>query len=413
MIGTGVSSLLIASGPLGISGSIVALIVALLCGNLVLSLVAFRRLDRSAPARRAAGAWPRIAVLIPARNEAATIGACLRSLLAQEYPNVAILVLDDQSEDDTGAIVTAIAAKDGRVRLLRGTPLPPGWLGKCHACAQLANAAADADYLLFTDADTVHGPRSVAQALGAMEGGHLGLLSVLPRQRAVTFAEQLLLPLLPLSILMLLPVGLVARRPEPSLSAGIGQLLCMRRATYQSIGGHAAVRDQVLDDVMLARRAKAAGGRADLLDGGDAVQCRMYTSFGAIWRGFSKNQFDFYGRSIGFTMLAVLLQLALFVAPLPIDLIMLAQRQPWLAIAPWLAAYLLAVAMRLLIAARVGGPGTDLRSPGAILAAWLAPLAAALQVAITLNSLRWGLTGKLSWKGRTYPSSHAGRGASR
>ena len=387
--------------------TVIFVVVALLAANLAGSLIALRRLERFMPAARDGQTWPRISVLIPARNEAANIGACLRSLLAQAYPNCEILVLDDASDDGTAAIVRALAVSDaqGRLRLLPGKELPKGWLGKCHACAQLA-AAATGDYLLFTDADTTHGMASLAQALAVAEQWHVGLVSVLPRQRALTPAEQLLLPLLPFNILALLPVGLVRRRPEPSLSAGIGQFLFFRRDVYAATGGHAAVRDRVLDDVELARRVKIAGFRMALMDGGRAVRCRMYDAFPAIWRGFSKNLYDFYGRSPLFTFLAVLLQFTLYVAPPLLAIWALATRQaPPLSLLP-LITYLLAVGMRLALAARVGDAGTDLTNARGWLSALGHPLGIALQCAITLNSMRWGLTGKMAWKGRTYDLNH-------
>ena len=382
---------------------IIAVIVGLLLLNLCFSLVALRRLEDFVPASRPVAAWPRISVLIPARNEAANIAACLASLQAQTYPNAEILVLDDESTDDTAAIVARLAAADRRVRLLHGAPLPAGWLGKCHACAQLA-AAATGDYLLFTDADTRHGPASLAGALAAAEQRHLGLVSVLPRQQAFTASEQVMMPLLPLNILALLPVGLVRRRPEPSLSAGIGQFLCFRRAAYVAAGGHAAVRDQVLDDVTLARRVKAAGWRGDLLDGGASVRCRMYHSFGDIWRGFSKNLFDFYGRSPLITVVAVAAHGALFVAPPLLALAGALLHWPALFVALSLVAYGEAVTLRLLLAARVGDKGTRLRDGAAWWSALVHPAAEAIHCAITLNSMRWGLTHHLTWKGRAYPA---------
>ncbi len=338
-------------------------LVGVLGLNLITSLIALRSLGTLTPAARPAFAWPRISVLIPARNEAANIGACLESLLAQDYPNCEILVLDDGSEDATAAIVADFAARDParRLHLLRGASLPSGWLGKCHACAQLA-AAARGEYLLFTDADTRHGPRSLANALAAAETLHAGLVSVLPRQQALTPAEQLLLPLLPFNILTLLPVGLVRRRPEPSLSAGIGQFLFFRRSAYLATGGHAAVRRSALDDVELARRVKAAGWHMALLGGGEAVQCRMYSSFTQIWCGFSKNLFDFHGRSPVFTLIAVAAQSLLYVAPPVLGVAALAVRAPWPLAALPFATYALAVLMRLLLAARTGGAGTDLRA---------------------------------------------------
>jgi chlorobactene glucosyltransferase len=384
---------------------VAGVVVALAC-NLGASLMAVRRLDGFVAAARPQAAWPRVSVLIPARDEARQIGACLRSLLAQDYPCFEILVLDDDSTDDTADIVHQLEVDDpsGRLHLLHGAPLPPGWLGKCHACAQLA-AAADGEYLLFTDADTVHGPGAIASALAAAERRHVGLVSVLPRQRACTWAESLLLPLLPFNILSLLPVGLVRRHPTPSLSAGIGQFLFFRRSAYLATGGHAALRDRVLDDVELARRVKAAGWQEDLLDGGQAVQCRMYDGFGAIWRGFSKNLFDFYGRSPVATLLAVIVQVALYVAPPVLAVMALLVHWSGILVALPLATYALAVGMRLAVAARVGAPGTNLRRPAGWLSAALHPIGMALQCAITLNSMRWGLTGRMAWKGRTYPNA--------
>lgn len=381
--------------------AIVAGITGMLLLNLIGSLIAIRRLDTFVPASRARNMWPAISVLIPARNEAATIASCLHSLLAQDYPNAEFLVLDDASDDATAAIVTQIATLDDRVRLLQGAPLPPGWLGKCHACAQLA-AAAHGDYLLFTDADTAHGPASLAQALAAAEQLHVGLIAALPRQCAQTCSERLIMPLLPFNILALLPVGLVRRRPEPSLSAGIGQFLFFHRSAYLATGGHAAIRDQVLDDVALARRVKAAGWRMDLLDGGRGVRCRMYTGLGPIWRGFSKNLYDFYGRNVLVTVLAVVARLAIFGAPPVLVVVGLVRQWPPLLIVLPLAAYLAAVSMRLLLAARVGDAGTSLGSMAAWGSALLHPLGELFECAMTLNSMWWGLRGHMVWKGRIY-----------
>jgi chlorobactene glucosyltransferase len=373
----------------------------LLLANLLASLIALLRLDRFAPAPRPDGTWPLISVLIPARNEASTIAACVRSLASQDYPCLEILVLDDESTDATAALVAELAASDPRVRLLHGSPLPPGWLGKCHACHQLAQAARGG-WLLFTDADTVHGAASIASALAVAEHLHVGMVSVLPRQEARTFVEQLIMPLLPLNILALLPVGLVRRRPEPSLSAGIGQFLFFRRAAYLAAGGHQAVRDRVLDDVELARRVKASGWHTALLDGGTAVRCRMYSSLAAIWQGFSKNLFDFYGRSPIVTLAAIAAHTALFVAPVVLAVAGPLARWPVPLVSLLWVDYGLAVAMRVLIAARLGTRGTHLAAPGAWLAALCQPLADLVQSAITLNSMRWGLQKRVSWKGRDY-----------
>jgi len=158
----------------------------------------------------------------------------------------------------------------------------------------------------------------------------------------------------------------------------------------------------VLDDVMLARRVKRAGWHIDLLDGGVAVQCRMYGSFGAIWRGFSKNLYAFYGQSPIATLIAVAARLAIFVAPPLMVIIGALARWPMSDIILALAAYLMVVAMRMIVAARIGTDGTGLHDLPAWWSALLHPVAEAMHCAITLNSMRWGLRRHTTWKGRIY-----------
>src|SRR5919199_3946111 len=162
---------------------------------------------------KAPGPWPRVSILVPARDEAANIEPCLRGLLAQSYPATELLVCDDGSSDDTAALVQTIAAErgNGRLRLLTGRLRPPGWSGKNWACHQLAQAARG-DWLLFTDADTRHHPDSVAAALALAWRHDAGLVSLLPRHRAGTLGERLLVTQLPLVACAFLPIALVSRR---------------------------------------------------------------------------------------------------------------------------------------------------------------------------------------------------------
>jgi chlorobactene glucosyltransferase len=340
-----------------------------------------------------------VSILVPARNEAANIEACVRSLLAQDVPTFELLVLDDQSEDATGAILAGLAA-DERLRVLPGGPLVPGWLGKANACRQLAEAARG-DWLLFTDADTVHQPPALRRALALAEARNVGLLSIFPRQITGTWSERLVVPLMHLAVYGLLPLPAMRRLRSPAFAAANGQYLLFRRAAYDAAGGHAAVRNMVLEDVALARAVKRAGWRIELADGGDLVRTRMYRGAAEVWAGFSKNFFAFFNHSLPFLGVTLLGYALLYVAP-PLWLLAGAARaaimggianapEAWAWLGLPLAQYGVGVVMRLLLAARFHFRPAD---------AFLHPLSVALQIAIGLNSARLARRGGGSWKGR-------------
>jgi Glycosyl transferase family 2 len=226
-----------------------------------------------------------VSVLLPVRDEADRVGPCLRALLTQRgVPRLEIVVLDDGSRDGTADMVRAVAGD--RVRLVTGAPLPPGWLGKPYACHQLARLATG-EVLVFVDADVVLAPDAVAAAVGLLRG--FDLVSPYPRLVARTWSERLIQPLLPWSWLTFLPLRLMERSRRPSLAAAGGQFLVADRAGYLRAGGHAAVRDRVLEDVELARAVKRAGGRIALADGSRLASCRMYRSWTELRDGYSKS----------------------------------------------------------------------------------------------------------------------------
>ena len=259
-----------------------SLAAAALAGHAALNA---RRLRTPPPARPIAG---HVSVLIPARDEAANIGGCLQAVLASRHVDLEVLVLDDGSHDATPAIVRAFAARDSRLRLLTGAGLPPGWLGKPHACWQLANASAGST-LVFLDADVRVQPDGLARTLALLDDAGLDLVSPYPRQIARTPAERLVQPLLQWSWLTFLPLRLAERSPRPSLVAANGQLLACRRSGYFGAGGHAAVRGAVVEDMELARVVKGAGGRATVADGTNIAACRMYQSWAELRDGYSKS----------------------------------------------------------------------------------------------------------------------------
>jgi chlorobactene glucosyltransferase len=340
---------------------------------------------------------PLVSIMVPARNEAANIARCVRSLLAQDYPNFEVLVLDDNSTDATSAIVEMLTlpADDPRQRLqvLRGKELPEGWLGKNFACHQLYEAARGA-FLLFTDADTVHNPNAVSSAVAALYLEDAQFLSVFPLQQTVSLAERLALPLMLAYVYGLLPTWLVKRSPNPAFSAASGQFVLFDRRAYEAIGGHAAVRNVVLEDVTLGRRIKQAGFKQLLPDGRDGVTCRMYRNTEEVWRGFSKNLFAFFNYQKGWLALFLAINLLAFVGPYFWLLLGWLTGQPangawlWLPLAQIGLAWLL----RIMLCLRY-----SFRLPDIL----LHPVSIIYMTAIAINSVRWSRLGT-EWKGRTY-----------
>lgn len=385
------------------SGIILGVLCALFL-ILLVNLLTFPRLKSYVPPEQTTEQdAPLLSIRVPARNEERCIEACVRSLVAQNYARLEVLVLDDASNDATAAIVQRIinelpGEQVERLRLLSGAPLPAGWVGKNFACHQLAQQARG-DYLLFTDADTVHAPGMAGAVLATMREQNVALLTGQPEMVAGSLGERLIVPLLNFTILTLLPVALIPRRPETSLATGNGQLLCFRRATYEEIGGHAALKGRILEDVLLARAVKAAGQRVIFVDALLLVRCRMYASFAEVWAGFSKNLFAFYSYNLPFALVALLLNLALFVLPLLMLLVALLLTLPQLVVFCALSAYLLAVLMRVLLALRF----TRRQKGVALLLCLLHPLSILLECLILVNSIRWHYRkAGTVWKGRHY-----------
>jgi chlorobactene glucosyltransferase len=281
-------------------------IVGILAFQVVVLLVVFSnaavlvrpRARRAISGARADAEQPRVSLLVPARNEAANVAACVRSLLSQRYPQFEILVLDDRSEDDTRAILERERARDGRLVILTGEEPPPGWTGKNWACHQLS-LAARGEVLLFADADTVfEDPDAVGRIVAALQASRADLLSGLPRQTLGTLGETLLVPLFYWAFLGFTPlaVGLVWRRA--TFARAVGQLMAFRRGAYDAVGGHAAIRGSVVDDLDLARRVAGAGLACRILDATTIVSCRMYRGGREAVAGFGKNLFAAFGFAI-------------------------------------------------------------------------------------------------------------------
>jgi len=253
--------------------------------NLILNLRSLKTPRRNSKIPRPA---PLVSVMIPARDEEANIRACMKSLQKQDYPNYEILVLDDNSADNTAGIVDQIAAGDSRVRLFRGEPLPEDWAGKPFACYQLARRA-KGDWFLFVDADTVHAPHMLRSVLSIAIKCKTSMLSGFPRQLAASLPQKIVIPVMYFIILGWLPLWWFQRCKKPKPSMAIGQFLLFPRDEYWRIGGHKVVQSRIVEDIWLGIEVGRHGGRHIAIDLSPVVSCNMYRSIGAMWHGLGKS----------------------------------------------------------------------------------------------------------------------------
>ena len=249
--------------------------------NLLLNLRSLRKPLVDAKVPRPA---PLISILIPARDEENNIGACLESLRRQDYPDFEVLVLDDNSVDDTALIVNRIAAADPRIKLITGEPLPGDWAGKPFACHQLAQRA-NGDWYLFVDADTVHAPHMLRSVLDAALKLKVSLLSGFPRQLAESLPQKVAVPVIYFLIMGVAPLWLIHRLKTPRASVAIGQFLLFPRDEYWRMGGHKVVQSRILDDIWLGIEVSRNKGRHVAIDLSSVVSCNMYPTVGSMWNG--------------------------------------------------------------------------------------------------------------------------------
>jgi hypothetical protein len=367
--------------------SVAAALAGLYAVVTLVNLAAFR-----APPGPRHGARPAVSLLIPARNEAGNIDGALAAALASEGVELEAVVLDDGSTDGTEAKVQAWAARDGRVRLLRGQRLPGGWNGKQHACWQLSRQASH-DVMVFVDADVRLRPAALARLAAALERYGLDLASGFPRQRTETLAETLVIPQIHVLLLGYLPLPfarLFAR--VPGFAAGCGQLMAVRRGAYDAAGGHAAIRGTRHDGLMLPRLFRRAGFRTDLFDATGLACCRMYAGWDQVWRGFAKNATEGMARPVALPVWTALLGGGHVLPFLLLPLAALAGAAGTLELAALAVALVWAV--RALVAARVG------ESPIGVL---LHPVAVCVVLAIQWQALLASLRGvQAEWRGRSY-----------
>lgn len=375
-------------------------------GIAVHTAVNLRHLRR--PAARVSSAVPsdartreRVSVLIPARNEAATIATTLSSAVMQDcdegtHPiDLEVIVLDDGSSDDTAALAREAAGDDARV-VIRTEPdadPPPGWLGKPWACQRLS-AVATGSVLVFVDADVELSPHAVTALVDTLRGDGFAMVAPYPYQEAVTWLERLVQPLVTWSWAATMPLAWAENSSRPSLSAANGQLLAVDAAAYRSVGGHAAVAAEVLEDIALMRAFKRAGLRTVTADGSDLARCRMYIGARQVVDGYGKSLWDAFNGPAGSLGVNALLVLAYVV---PAVCVVTARSSRTRGVA--LLGYAAGVASRALVARRTGEHLLpDVLAHPASITAFVA-----------LNAVSWQrhLRGANTWKGRAVvPAVH-------
>ena len=339
-------------------------------------------------------ALPFVSVLIPARNEEHNISNIINSLLVQDYPAYEVIVLNDSSEDKTGELLLDIQKSHPELKILSGKPLEKGWTGKCFACKQLFEASSG-DYILFTDADTLHNKNSLRDSIKIALNQNADMVTLFPKMTMISFAEKLIMPMLWFTVMLLLPFYFVDKRGFVKFSIGIGPFMLFKRSSYEIIGGHDSVKNAIVEDVWLARKIKENGMRLIVEDGQDMLSVRMYRNFKEIWNGFSKNIFAGFEFST-ITLFSVnFLYILLFFIPFLLFFIQLSlQFSINLLLILTVSQVFLLYFCRFIISAkfRLGFISTLLHPVGAL----SVPV-------IALNSWRWIKAGSgAKWKGRIY-----------
>jgi cellulose synthase/poly-beta-1,6-N-acetylglucosamine synthase-like glycosyltransferase len=342
---------------------------------------------------------PKVSIIVPAKDEAANIEACLDSLLSQDYPAYEVILVDDRSVDDTAAIGDAISRRDDRLSVLRVRHLPDGWTGKNHAL-HFAQQHADGDWLLFVDADAWLHPACLSVVLRDAEDHGAGLSSLLPRMDMRSFWEKVVQPLAATLLMTLFPLPRVNDRARTDGGFANGQFMLMRRTAYDAIGGHESVKDKFCEDINLGRQIKKHKLGLRVVVAPALASVRMYASLRQIMRGWSR---IFYAATDANAVLLTGFVIALFLLSV----------LPWLVLPACAVAALfgkagaftailaaMAIAQEVLqttVFARAYSAG---HTPLRLLAwRWLSTLT---MIAVLVQTIRLCRTHKVVWRGTQY-----------
>jgi glycosyltransferase involved in cell wall biosynthesis len=356
----------------------------------IVNLALIPRLRADGPVARE----PLVSVIIPARDEARIIERTVRAFLAQTYPNLEVIVVNDRSVDGTGEILHAIG--DGRLRVIDGVEPPEGWLGKPWALHQ-GSRIAQGELLLFVDADVVYTPAAVRAAVGFLERRRPAFLSLLPYFEMHGFGENAAMPMLAMFCFTFMPTWISNRSRFAALAIGGGTGNLIVRERYEAIGGHEALKDSVVDDVALARLVRRSGDASETVRADDLVSLRMYHGLAEVVEGFTKNAFAVFGRNY---VVGILIQAGAVVFHiLPYGLALAGDRIS-------MATVIVIVVTRLILFRAL-----RYRLDNALL---FHPVMVGIWTWIFVRSM-WitGIRRKLLWRGRTYDARQTRFGAER
>jgi chlorobactene glucosyltransferase len=338
---------------------------------------------------------PFVSVLIPARNEEDIIEQCIRSICNQSYSQYQVIVLNDHSTDKTGEILHRLSLEFPQLSIIEGGVLPSHWIGKPHACHQLAMKA-KGEYVLFTDADTFHDRSSIESLMKFAVTHNIDMLSAVPKQELKLFWEHVAVPFIHTLYLTYLPHDLILKNPNPQFAAANGQALLFKKESYQLIGGHTSVANSIAEDIDLAIRIKSFGMRLCHASASEIISCRMYRSSRDVFTGFSKNAFA--------TMHFDMHKLLFFVSHLFITYVFpfiglcigLLLNNPLIILFNGLS-IILSMSLRFIIAMYFGYP---------LWHSFLHALTASTFIVFAINSALWSKKKNgTEWKGRTYSLS--------
>jgi chlorobactene glucosyltransferase len=321
-----------------------------------------------------------VSVLVPARNEEGNILNLLQSVKDQDYENIEVIVLDDDSTDDTFNAVADFCKQDIRFQVIEGQELKEGWLGKNYACHQLSQAA-KGKYLLFLDADEVVENGLINNAVHRIKQGKLMLLSLFTNQIMLTVGERLVIPLMHYLLLNTLPLRLVRLTKSPALSAASGQFMMFEASSYQAHHWHAQVKDKIVEDIEIMRLVKTYQYPAEALLANGYIKCRMYTGYREALNGFGKNLLAGFNYNIAGLICYLLL---LIVGPVFIAL--------YLNYSLVFFAVTLIILTRIMISLASG--------QNVLLNILLHPLQMLSLVLVSIISINKHLTKNTTWKGR-------------
>jgi chlorobactene glucosyltransferase len=370
---------------------IIAGVLLLLLLNVIMNMRKLRTPDIDAKVPQPA---PLISVLVPARDEEMNIRNLLETLQQQDYPNFEILVLDDNSTDNTAAIVNEMAAADSRIHLLYGKPLPEDWAGKPFACYQLAQKA-KGDWLLFVDADTLHEPHMLRSVLALAMEMKTTLLSGFPRQLAVPLSVKVCIPVMNFILLSFVPLWWLHRSKTPKPSVAIGQFFFFNKDEYWRMGGHQVVQGRIVEDVRMGIEVANHGGKHIAVDLSTVTSCHMYRDFGSMWRGLARSIYSV--AALSFVGLTALVTAVIFFWVLPFFYLwkaLFVSGGPLL----WHAVIYLQIGLimvaRWIIDSRLKEPPVSI---------WFHPLGVLFYVLdVIYAEIRWVLSTGISWKERFY-----------